>query len=76
MVSIDVEGSELDVLKGFDFNLHSTKYFLIEIGILSNIKEQCEDHKNDIISLLDRNGYKVECQISGNDWLFKNINEE
>jgi FkbM family methyltransferase len=48
LFSIDVEGFELNVLKGLDFNQHKPKFFIIEIY---------EWDFNDIKKMLENNGY-------------------
>jgi FkbM family methyltransferase len=79
LISLDVEGSELSVLKGFNFNKHKTKYFLIEI---SDSPEHSRIHNlndnyynfNNILQLLSENNYSIECRLESGDWLFKNNN--
>jgi FkbM family methyltransferase len=79
LISLDVEGSELAVLNGFNFNKHKTKYFLIEI---SDSPEHSRIHNlndhyynfNNILKLLKENNYSIECRLENGDWLFKNNN--
>lgn len=73
--SLDVEGYELDVLKGLDFEYCSPTYLLIEIY---------EKHKKELFQFLTTKGYDLVCNLSGynhkdnphwdgthNDYLFK-----
>ena len=59
-ISLDVEGAELEVLKGINFEDFSFKYMLIEIRNLKPIKD----------FLIER-GYVLEKQLSVHDYLFK-----
>ena len=61
LLSLDVEGAELDVLKGIDFRMFKFKYLLIEIRDLSRVKE-----------FLENNNYVLEEKFSEIDFLFKN----
>ena len=78
LISLDTEGSELSVLKGFNFNKHKTKYFLIEISDspehmkANNIKD--DNNRNNIYSLLEKNGYELIEDFKSGDYLFKNKN--
>ena len=59
-LSIDVEGSELEILKGIDFDNFKFKYILIE----------CRDI--DIISnFLSKKHYTLLKQMTHHDYLFK-----
>ncbi|MDE0723330.1 MAG: FkbM family methyltransferase [Alphaproteobacteria bacterium] len=59
LLSLDVEGAELEVLKGIDFETYDFKYMLIE----------CWD-KDGITQFLKEKGYKVAKQLSRHDYLF------
>jgi len=59
-ISLDVEGAELEVLKGINFEDFSFKYMLIEIRNLKPIED----------FLIER-GYVLEKQLSVHDYLFK-----
>ena len=77
LFSLDVEGYEIDVLNGLDFNIYKPKYFVIEIYL----------NEYDLIyKLLNDNGYKMITNLtnynkieypkwdgSHNDYLFKLI---
>lgn len=76
LFSLDVEGYELEVLKGFNINKYKPKYILIEIY---------DDIKNDIFNLMQSNDYVVLDNLTGynkkdfpvwdgthNDYLFIN----
>lgn len=62
-LSLDVEGAELEVLKGIDFNKYSFKYMLVEVTDLNKIE-----------NFLNHHGYILEKQMSVHDYLFKNTN--
>lgn len=61
-LSLDVEGAELEVLKGIDFNLFSFKYILIEVRNLEKIK-----------TFLKLKQYELHDKFSKHDFLFKKI---
>jgi len=61
-LSLDVEGAELEVLKGIDFDTYSFKYMLIEIRDLKRMER-----------FLNQHGYILEKKFSSNDYLFKHI---
>lgn len=61
--SLDVEGYELEVLKGLDFTKYKPKYILFEC----NLKDQIEK----ITKLLIDNGYEFLEKLSHHDHLFK-----
>jgi FkbM family methyltransferase len=60
LLSLDVEGAELEVLKGIDFGKYKFKYMLIECRDLDRLSE-----------FLDQFGYKIEAQLGDHDYLFK-----
>ena len=75
LFSLDVEGYELEVLKGLDFSKYSPNYIIIEIY---------SDDYSDIVELMTFNDYKLEFNLTGfnkndspgwdgthNDYLFK-----
>lgn len=77
LFSLDVEGYELEVLKGLDFNKYSPTYLLIEIY---------NNDYNNIINFLQQNSYELILNITNfnyidnpfwdgthNDYLFKKI---
>ena len=57
--SLDVEGFELNVLKGLDFNKYRPKYMLIE----ARFREEIEEYISDLYSQVD--------QLSHHDFLYK-----
>lgn len=59
-LSLDVEGAELEVLKGVDFEKYKFKYLLIEVRDLKRMQSFLKKHK---YFLLD--------QLSYHDYLFK-----
>ena len=64
--SLDVEGSELNVLKGIDFNQYNFQYLLIEITDLDKgvyVKE--------IINFLKEKDYILQGNLTSYDYLFK-----
>ncbi len=58
--SLDVEGAELEVLKGIDFNEYYFKYILVE----------CRDI-NRLETFLNETGYRLIDKLSQHDYLFK-----
>jgi len=58
-LSLDVEGAELDVLKGLDFNNFRFKYRVIECRNISNLE-----------SFLSNKPYKLIEKLSNHDYLF------
>jgi hypothetical protein len=63
-LSLDVEGSEIEVLKGIDYSMFRFNYICIE-----------SRNKKNIFSFLQNNGYSLVEQLSKNDYLFKNVNQ-
>ena len=61
-LSLDVEGAELEVLKGVDFDKFLFKYMLIEVRDIKRME-----------SFLNPHGYILEKQFSSHDYLFKYI---
>jgi FkbM family methyltransferase len=61
--SLDVEGYELQVLKGLDFNVIRPEYILIECT-----------HKEEIFSFMSENGYIMIEFYNNNDYLFRDNN--
>ena len=59
-LSLDVEGAELEVLKGIDFEKFSFKFMLIEVRDLKRMEDFLKQH-----------GYILEKQFSSHDYLFK-----
>ncbi|UTF59554.1 FkbM family methyltransferase [Gilvimarinus sp. DA14] len=59
-LSLDVEGVELEVLKGLDFNKHTIKYMLIESEDVETLSEYLATH-----------GYKKIDRLSYHDHLFQ-----
>jgi FkbM family methyltransferase len=77
LFSLDVEGYELEVLKGFDINNYKPKYVIIEV---------CDKIKDDIFNLMKENDYVILDNLTGynheefpnwdgvrNDYLFKKL---
>ena len=58
-LSLDVEGAELDVLKGIDFGAYSFNYILVECRNLERLE-----------GYLSSNGYYLIDQLSYHDYLF------
>ena len=58
-LSLDVEGAELEVLKGIDFDEFTFKYMLIEVRDINRME-----------NFLNNYGYKLEKQFSSHDYLF------
>tara|TARA_B110000211_G_scaffold32567_1_gene32947 strand:- start:538 stop:1275 length:738 start_codon:yes stop_codon:yes gene_type:complete len=61
LLSLDVEGAEIEVIKGLDFNKYKFKYMVIECRNISNLEMSLEGL-----------GYKRVDQLSHHDYLFKN----
>ncbi len=60
LLSLDVEGSEFEVLKGINFKKYIFKYMLIEVNKLKEIK-----------NFLKKKGYYIHKHFEGIDYLFK-----
>ena len=58
-LSLDVEGAELEVLKGIDFSRYTIRWILVESRNLARIS-----------NFLESEGYKIHSQLSGHDYLF------
>jgi len=58
LFSLDVEGSELEVLEGIDFSRHRPKTFIIETDSISSA-----------MSLLNENGYERVARLTERDFL-------
>ena len=61
--SLDVEGYELEVLKGLDFKIYKFKYILVE----------CINNSKKIKNFLQINNYKFVEKLSHIDYLFRNV---
>ncbi len=61
-LSLDVEGAEIEVLKGVDFDEFSFKFMLIEARDIKRIE-----------NFLDQHGYILEKKFSSHDYLFKRV---
>lgn len=59
----DVEGYELEVLKGLDFNKNTPEYLLIEM--------QTEERKIEIEKYISRFGYNLIEEVGNRDFLYK-----
>jgi len=59
-ISLDVEGAELEVLKGINFNKYNFKFMLIEIRDLDPIDR-----------FLNKKGYSLVEKFTHHDYLFK-----
>ena len=61
-LSLDVEGAELEVLKGVDFDEFSFKFMLIEVRDIKRLE-----------NFLNQHGYILEKKFSSHDYLFKRV---
>jgi len=64
LLSLDVEGAEIEVLKGIDHSQFKFKYLCIETR-----------SKDSLISYLASVGYRYIEQLSGHDYLFSSVPE-
>ena len=64
--SLDVEGSELNVLKGVDFKKFNFKYLLVEISDVDKGK-----HLKLILNFLKKKGYYLHENLTRYDYLFR-----
>ncbi|MFC5050697.1 FkbM family methyltransferase [Rubritalea spongiae] len=60
LFSLDVEGFELQVLKGIDFSRHRPSYILVETSLFSDVR-----------ALLEENNYTFLEKCTHHDYLFK-----
>lgn len=60
-ISIDVEGSELDVLKSFDINAYNTKLMIIENN----------DNDSNVENYMKERGWRKDLRIEVNDFYVK-----
>ena len=58
-LSLDVEGAELSVLKGVDFEIYTFRYILAETS-----------QEPEVTALLERHNYKLLERLTSNDLLF------
>ena len=63
-LSLDVEGNELNVLKGLDFSRYGFKYLLIEAR-----------NPREVADFLLPRGYGLREQVSSHDYLFGRLME-
>ena len=63
LLSLDVEGAELEVLKGIDFSKFNFKYILVESRSVENLKNY----------LIPKN-YELSQKYGEKDYLFKYLN--
>ena len=64
--SLDVEGSELNVLNGVNFNEFNFRYLLIEITDIDNGK-----YVKKVIKFLQEKDYTLQANLTSYDYLFK-----
>ena len=64
--SLDVEGSELNVLKGVDFREFNFRYLLIEITDIDNGK-----YVKKVIKFLKERDYTLQAKLTSYDYLFR-----
>ncbi len=60
LLSLDVEGAELQVLQGLDHQQYRFKYMLIDYDDCAHLKDYLEPY-----------GYRFVAQLSHHDWLFE-----
>ena len=59
LLSLDVEGFELDVLRGLDLNRHRPQFILVETRAVERVREHLQNH------------YELIDQLSHHDFLFR-----
>ena len=64
LLSLDVEGSELEVLKGIDFEKTKLRYILIETRSVSMISKFLESKNMQLVAQLSIHDYLFASQIS------------
>jgi len=57
LLSLDVEGAELDVLKGIDFNSHNFDYMLIESRAPTPLMSFLREHNYHLADMLSKHDY-------------------
>ncbi|CDZ30625.1 Hypothetical protein, partial CDS, partial [Neorhizobium galegae bv. officinalis] len=60
ILSLDVEGAELEVLMGVDFDRHNFRFMVIECRNIDRMR-----------SFLEAKGYSLLDKLTGHDYLFK-----
>jgi FkbM family methyltransferase len=60
LLSLDVEGAELEVLRGLDFSRYRIHWVLVECRSIERLA-----------TYLARSGYELRAQLSGHDFLFE-----
>lgn len=63
LLSLDVEGFELDVLRGLDLTRHRPNFILVETRAIERLKIHLEDH------------YELVDQLSHHDYLFQALTD-
>ena len=72
--SLDVEGNELDVLNGINFNKHNIEYFLIETNNFLKLREFFNTKNYEFLKRLS--DYKFLDKPDYGDYLFKKKDEK
>jgi hypothetical protein len=64
-MSLDVEGAELDVLKGVDHSLYRFKYLLVECRDIARLSEYLKVKSYELIDQFDAHDYLFHDITSG-----------
>lgn len=63
LLSLDVEGFELDVLRGLDLSRHRPRFILVETRVVARLTEHLQSH------------YELIDQLSHHDYLFRALHD-
>jgi len=66
-ISIDVEGHELEVLRGLDIDRFAPRVIIIE--------QEADAYKSPVTSLLNKHGYFLKLHLGSNSFYTRNIDE-
>lgn len=74
-LSLDAEGSELLILKNFDFEKYKFRTITLEHNYTegNKFKEKNKIRRMEIRELLTKNGYKLSKSVSADDWYIHEI---
>ena len=63
-LSLDVEGAELDVLKGIDFDKFKFKYMIIECRAIGRLERFLSNHEYRLVKKVTDHDYLFALEVS------------